>query len=237
MSMARRQKAIALAKLSRGEDPGRSRHYIEVIGDDGRWNGKVVLVPEAFDDPRHWREPRMVFVNSMSDLFHEDLAVEDIRRICEVMAAVPRHIYQLLTKRAARMRELLSGPLREFTELPQVWWGVSVENIRHGLPRIEQLRQTPARTRFLSIEPLLEDLGELDLAGIDWVIAGGESGPRSRPMRAEWVRQLRDQCGGADTPFFFKQWGGKNKKKTGRVLDGRTHDDMPRRVPLQVTFA
>jgi protein gp37 len=227
MLMAMRLKAMALADIAAGRDPGRKRHYIEVIGDDGRWNGKVVLVPEALADPFGWKAPQMVFVNSMSDLFHENLPVESIRKVCEVMATAKHHTYQVLTKRADRLREMLSGPLREFAELPNVWWGTSVENKRHGLPRIEHLPQTPAAVRFLSIEPLLEDLGHIDLTGIDWVIVGGESGARSRPMNADWVRSIRDQSVKASARFFFKQWGGRNKKAAGRILDGRTWDEMP----------
>jgi protein gp37 len=194
MSMARRLKGVARAKQARGEDPGRLARYVEVIGDNGRWNGAMVLIPEALADPARWKQPRTIFVNSMSDLFHENLPVEDIRKVCEAMAGASHHTYQVLTKRADRMRELLSGPLREFAELPQVWWGTSVENRRHGLPRVEHLRQTPAATRFLSVEPLLEDLGPLDLAGIYWIIAGGESGARARALDADWIRSIRDQC-------------------------------------------
>jgi protein gp37 len=235
MVMANRLKAMALADIAAGRDPGRKRHYIEVIGDDGRWNGKVVLVPEALEDPFRWRAPQMVFVNSMSDLFHETLPVEDIRKVMEVMAKANHHTYQVLTKRADRLCELLSGPLREFAELPNVWWGTSVENIRHGLPRIDYLRRTPAAVRFLSIEPLLEDLGHIDLSGIHWVIVGGESGARARPMDGAWVRSIRDQCVEAGAKFFFKQWGGRNKKAAGRELEGITWDEMPdRRVPLSV---
>ena len=234
MAMARRLKGVAQSMLKRGENPGRLRHYIEVIGDDGRWNGKVVLVEEALADPQRWPRPRNVFVNSMSDLFHENLDPGSIRRVCEAMAAVPRHTFQVLTKRAARMAALLAGELRQFAALPHVWWGVSVENRRHGLPRVEALRAAPVANRFLSVEPLLEDLGEFDLAGIHWVIAGGESGPCARLLQEAWVRRVRDQCERAGIPFFFKQWGGRNKKAAGRVLDGRTHDDMPGRVPLAV---
>jgi protein gp37 len=227
MAMARRLKGVALAKLARGEDPGRLRYYIDVIGEDGRWNGEMRLVPEALDDPTRWREPRTVFVNSMSDLFHENLPVHDVHRVCEAMARADQHTYQVLTKRADRMRALLTGPLREFAELPHVWWGTSVENRRHGLARTEHLRRMPACVRFLSVEPLLEDLGPLDLTGIHWVIVGGESGPSARGMQAEWVLSIRDQCQAQRVPFFFKQWGGRNKKAAGRVLDGRTWDEMP----------
>jgi protein gp37 len=232
MAMARRLKGIGLSKEARGEEPGRLRHYAQVIGDNGSWNGKMVLVPEALEDPLRWKEPRLIFVNSMSDLFHENLPVEDVRNICEVMACADQHTYQVLTKRAERMRELLSGPLREFAELPHIWWGTSVENKRHGLPRIEHLRQTPAHVRFLSVEPLLEDLGQLDLTGMHWVIVGGESGPRARPLEQEWVRSIREQCQAQGVAFFFKQWGGWNKKAAGRTLDGRTWDEMPARLPL-----
>jgi protein gp37 len=234
MVMARRLKGVALSKIARGKDPGRLRYYIEVIGDDGRWNGKMVLVPEALADPIRWKRPQMIFVNSMSDLCHENLRVEEIRQVCETMARARHHVYQVLTKRAGRMRELLSGPLREFAGLPQVWWGTSVENQQHGLPRIEHLRHTPAVTRFLSVEPLLEDLEPLDLTGIDWVIAGGESGTRARKLEADWVRSVRDQCQSQGVLFFFKQWGTRNKKAAGRALDGRTWDEMPNRISLEL---
>jgi protein gp37 len=227
MTMARRLKAMALADLAAGRSPGRKRHYTDVIGPDGRWNGTVVLVPEALADPLDWKTPQTVFVNSMSDLFHDNLPVDDIRGVCEAMATADRHTFQVLTKRADRLRELLSGPLREYAELPHVWWGTSVENRRHGLPRIDHLRQTPAAVRFLSVEPLLEDLGPLDLTGIHWVIVGGESGPRARPLEADWARAVRDQCVQAGVKFFFKQWGGRNVKAAGRELDGATWDEMP----------
>lgn len=185
------------------------------------------LVPEALSLPFAWGKPKKVFVNSMSDLFHKDVPDEFIAAVCRVMAAADWHTYQVLTKRSERMRDLLRGPLEFAAGLPHVWWGVSVENRRHGLPRVEHLRATPARVRFLSVEPLLEDLGEFDLAGVHWVIVGGESGRRPRPMQPDWVRILRDRCGAAGVPFFFKQWGGANKKRAGRELDGRTHDEMP----------
>jgi protein gp37 len=228
MALARRLKGIALAKIAKGKNPGRLRHYIDVIGDDGRWNGNVVFVPEAPEDPIRWKRPQMIFVNSMSDLFHESIPVADIRRICMVMAEANHHTYQVLTKRAARMRELLCGELRDFACLKHMWWGTSVENRRHGFPRIEALRETPAEVRFLSVEPLLEDLGPLDLNGIHWVIVGGESGPSARTMEADWVRSVCDQCQAQGVSFFFKQWGGRRKKASGRILDGRTWDEMPR---------
>ncbi len=192
------------------------------------------LVPEKLAVPLRWRNPRRIFVNSMSDLFHEGVPDEFIISVARVMQAANWHTYQVLTKRAERMREMLSGALGFAGQLPQVWWGVSVENRSHGLPRIEQLRAAPAAVRFLSVEPLLEDLGAVDLRGMSWVIVGGESGCGARPINAGWVRSLRDQCGVAGVPFFFKQWGGVNKKQTGREVDGRTHDAMPDILPCQL---
>jgi protein gp37 len=187
------------------------------------------LVPEKLAEPLRWTAPKMVFVNSMSDLFHRDVPDDYIEAVVRVMTLTDWHTYQVLTKRSERMRDLLRTRLRGASELPHIWWGVSVENWRHGLPRLEHLRSAPARMRFLSIEPLLEDLGPLDLGGIAWVIAGGESGHGARPMRPDWVRSIRDQCHSAGVPFFFKQWGGVHKKRNGRELDGRTHDGIPGR--------
>jgi len=140
------------------------------------------------------------------------------------------HTYQVLTKRSGRLLALLSGRLRFAAELENIWWGVSVEDRKHGLPRVDHLRQAPAKVRFLSIEPLLEDLGEIDLSGITWVIVGGESGPGARPMKREWVVSIRKQCRSQGVPFFFKQWGGVRKAKNGRLLDGRTYDEYPERA-------
>jgi len=188
------------------------------------------LVPEKLYEPLRWSGPRNVFVNSMSDLFHEDVPDEYIAAVAEVMEIADWHTFQVLTKRADRMREMLSGKLRFAAGLANVWWGVSVEDRRHGLPRIGELRAAPARTRFLSVEPLLEDLGQLDLDGIHWVIAGGESGPGARPLDPDWVRAIRDRCVAASVPFLFKQWGGARKSLAGRVLDGRTWDETPSTV-------
>jgi|ERR1044071_19628 protein gp37 len=185
------------------------------------------LVPEKLGDPIRWSAPRKVFVNSMSDLFHEGVPDDYIMKVARVMAAANWHTYQVLTKRAERLRDLLQGKLRFTTEQKHIWWGVSVENRKHGLPRIDVLRQAPAAVRFLSVEPLLEDLGTVDLSGIAWVIVGGESGPRARPMDPEWVRSLRRQCIKSRVAFFFKQWGGVRKARTGRKLDGRTYDEFP----------
>ncbi len=188
------------------------------------------LVPEKLADPLRWRSPRMVFVNSMSDLFHQDVPDAYIQDVVEVMLRAEWHTYQVLTKRSARMRELLQTGLCAAAAAAHIWWGVSVENRRDGLPRVEDLRASPAATRFLSVEPLLEDLGLFDLTGIHWVIAGGESGPGARPLNKDWITAIRDQCLAAGVPFFFKQWGGTRKGKTGRSLDGRTHDEIPPRA-------
>lgn len=188
----------------------------------------VRLVPEKLTDPLRWRSPRKVFVNSMSDLFHENVADDYILRVCEVMGEANWHIFQILTKRHERMAELLSGRLRAFAMMPHIWWGVSVENKKHGLPRLRRLQQTDIAVRFLSIEPLLEDLGKIDLKGIAWAIVGGESGPGARPMKAEWVRSIQAQCEQAGVPFFFKQWGGTRKALLGRRLDGRMYNEFPK---------
>jgi protein gp37 len=172
----------------------------------------------------------MVFVNSMSDLFHEDVSDEYIEAVARVMERASWHTFQVLTKRSERMACLLASRLRFAASLPHIWWGVSVENRKHGLPRVEQLRTAPATVRFLSVEPLLEDLGKFDLSGISWVIVGGESGSGARPMREEWVRAIRDLCRRANVPFFFKQWGGVRKSENGRLLSGRTHDEFPSRA-------
>ena len=188
------------------------------------------LVPEKLDAPLRWRTPRRIFVNSMSDLFHDAVPTDYIARVGEVMRAAKWHTFQVLTKRHERLRNLLNGDLAELGSLSNVWWGVSVEDREYGLPRIDILRQTKAAVRFLSIEPLLESLGQLDLTGIHWVIVGGESGTPSRPIDANWVREIRDQCQASEVPFFFKQWGGRSPKQLGRVLDGREWSEMPDQI-------
>jgi protein gp37 len=187
-------------------------------------------VPEKLADPLRWKTPKMIFVNSMSDLFHEAVTTSYISQVVSVMHLARWHTYQVLTKRSGRLRELLSGSLEEAATEAHIWWGVSVEDRKYGLPRIADLLAVPASVRFLSIEPLLEELGPLDLDGIAWVIVGGESGPGARPMREEWVLSIREQCRAARVPFFFKQWGGVRKKTSGRILQGRTHDEYPPRV-------
>jgi protein gp37 len=186
------------------------------------------LVPEKLSEPLRWRRPRMIFVNSMSDLFHKDVPDDYIVSVARTMTQAKWHTFQVLTKRSERLRDLLVSQLSFAAREPHIWWGVSVEDRKHGVPRIGQLQSTAAAVRFLSIEPLLEDLGQLDLTGIHWVIVGGESGPGARPMQPGWVRSLRAQCRRRAIPFFFKQWGGPRKGLAGRHLDGRTYDEMPR---------
>jgi protein gp37 len=192
------------------------------------------LVPEKLMEPLFWSKPSMVFVNSMSDLFHPSVPEKFIACVTTVMCEANWHTYQVLTKRSDRLRELLNGRLRPAAEMPHIWWGVSVENVKHGKPRINHLRDTPASVKFLSIEPLLEDLGRVDLTGMHWVIVGGESGPGARPIREPWVESLQIQCTDAGVPFFFKQWGGIRKKEAGRVLKGKTYDEFPERVRTHV---
>jgi protein gp37 len=197
------------------------------------------IVPEKLAEPLRWSTSKMVFVNSMSDLFHEDVGEDYIEAVVRVMLRANWHTYQVLTKRSSRMQELLSERLRFAASVPHIWWGVSVENQKQGLPRIGHLQTAPAAVRFLSIEPLLEDLGQFDLDGISWVIVGGESGHGARPMEKSWVRSIRSQCQKAGVPFFFKQWGGVRKSEGGRELDGKLYDEFPkiRRGPLMPAHA
>lgn len=195
------------------------------------------LVPEKLGEPLRWRTPRMIFVNSMSDLFHPGVPDAYIEAVARVMVSANWHTFQVLTKRADRMAALLKSQLLFASEQRNIWWGVSVENKEYGFSRIGYLRAAPAKVRFLSIEPLLEDLGELNLDRIDWVIVGGESGPGARPMEQEWVITLRDQCQQAGVPFFFKQWGGVRKSVRGRKLDGKTYNGLPERVSSPIMDA
>jgi protein gp37 len=185
------------------------------------------LVPEKLVDPFRWGGPRRVFVNSMSDLFHPSVPDEYILAVTQVMQTANWHTFQVLTKRAERMSRLLNGRLQSAASNNHICWGVSVEDRRYGIPRIAYLRATPASVRFLSIEPLLEELGDLDLTGIHWVIVGGESGRRARPMEKSWVECILAQCRRSEVPFFFKQWGGRRKTRNGRELNGRTYDEAP----------
>ncbi len=187
------------------------------------------LVPGKLVEPLRWRTPRMIFVNSMSDLFHEQVPDDYIVNVARVMQLAKWHTYQVLTKRSKRMKDLLQGKLRFASKQSNIWWGVSVETKKHGLPRLEHLREAPAQVRFLSIEPFLEDIGTISLQGINWVIVGGESGPGARPMDKAWVISIRNQCKRAHVPFFFKQWGGVRKAETGRMLEGKTYNEFPAR--------
>lgn len=220
--MAKRLVAMSKAAKERGDDPGRAANYEKVLTRQGRWNGEIFLDRDALRDPYTWRSPRVVFVNSMSDLFHENVPLDFIQDMYAVMNDCGKHTFQVLTKRPERAAAIAA----DLTWTPNIWIGTSVEN-EDVLERIDQLRQVGAHVRFLSCEPLLGPLPNLDLTGIDWVILGGESGPGARPMKQEWVRDLQRRCSDATVPFFFKQWGGVNKKKAGRELDGRTYDEMP----------
>lgn len=185
------------------------------------------LVPSKLMEPLHWTSPELIFVNSMSDLFHEEVPDSYIVAAFEVMAQANWHVYQVLTKRADRMQRLANNELKFASRLEHIWWGATVENKRYGVPRIEALRNCDVAMRFLSCEPLLEHLGPVNLDGINWVIAGGESGPGARPMAKEWVLSLQTQCNAAKVPFFFKQWGGFPKGKYGCLLDGKEYKDAP----------
>jgi protein gp37 len=211
LALAGRLKAMGQPKYQNDGDPRTS----------GPGFG-VAVHPGALGIPVSWREPRLVFVDSMSDLFHARVPRGFVHDVFDVMAGTPRHTFQILTKRSRRLRHLAG----ELSWPPNVWMGVSVETADQ-LYRTGDLRDVPAAVRFLSCEPLLAPLGDVDLTGIDWVIAGGESGRRYRPVEPAWIRQVRDSCQRQNVPFFFKQWGGLTPKSGGRILDGRTWDDMP----------
>ncbi len=196
---------------------------LRLMGQRNYRNGFAVKVHEhMLEVPLKWKKPQIIFVNSMSDLFHGKVPAGFIRRVFDVMVRAERHRFQVLTKRSGRLRQL--SPNLPWPE--NIWMGISIENPDYTY-RIDDLRETGAAIKFLSIEPLIAPIPNLDLSGIDWVIVGGESGPRARPMMAEWVTEIRDQCIDVGVPFFFKQWGGTNKKKAGRELDGRTWNQMP----------
>ena len=199
---------------------------LQAMGNEFYRNGfDLTLHASRLEQPLRWKKPQMIFVNSMSDLFHKHVSLSFLRHVFETMRRAHWHQFQVLTKRSERIAELAG----ELDWPDNVWLGVSVETSSY-YHRIDHLRIVPAAIRFLSLEPLLAPLPRLDLTGIHWVIVGGESGPAARPMRKEWVLQIRDQCASAGVPFFFKQWGGVNKKHTGRALEGRTWDDLPPRV-------
>ncbi len=196
---------------------------LTAMGSDRYRNGfRVTLHPDSLDAPRKWRQGRVVFVNSMSDLFHDDIPLPYIRRVFNTMRDCPHHTFQILTKRSERLAEL--APKLPWPK--NVWMGVSVEDSR-VVHRITDLQLVPAAVRFLSLEPLIGPLDDIPLNGIQWVIVGGESGPRARPMKREWASSILRQCRSAKVPFFFKQWGGVRKDLTGRTLNGKTYDEMP----------
>ena len=212
LALAKRLKAMGAEKYQKDGDPRTS----------GPGFG-VTIHPSALGQPLRWRGRRMVFVNSMSDVFHARVPVSFVRDIFDVIRETPQHVYQVLTKRALRMSRIadrLDWP-------PNLWMGVSVE-ASEALDRVQRLRETPAHVRFLSCEPLISPLPGLDLSQIDWVIVGGESGRNARPMDPSWVREIRDQCATSGVPFFFKQWGGRTPKAGGRELDGEEWNEMPR---------
>lgn len=210
--------------------PGCAHCYAKTFAE--RWRGipghpyehgfDLRFWPQRLDQPLRWSRPRMIFVNSMSDLFHEDIPVSYIEQVFDVMGQAQQHTFQILTKRHRRLAELAP----RLTWHPNIWMGVSIEN-RRFVNRADYLREVDAAVRFISAEPLLGPLDGLDLAGIDWLIAGGESGPKHRPVNADWLRSLRDQCVDEGVAFFFKQWGGIHPKSGGRELDGRIWDELP----------
>lgn len=226
--MAKRLAAISKSIVKKGNNPGRTAHYEKVVNQRGRWTGEVSLNEGALNDPSSWRSPRTVFVNSMSDLFHEKVPLSFIRRVFRAMNECSKHTFQVLTKRPERAVELAAD--LEWTS--NIWMGTSVESAE-VVSRISYLQQISAHIRFLSIEPLLGPIPQLPLDGIHWVIAGGESGPGARIIRAEWVTHIRDLCINRGVPFFFKQWGGTNKKSAGRLLDGLIWDEMPIQEDLE----
>ncbi len=226
--------AVGCSKIS----PGCAHCYAEVMARrlqamrvKGYENGfKLTLLPHRLEEPLNRTKPTVYFVNSMSDLFHRDIPDDYIRQVFDVIQRSPRHTFQVLTKRAERMAEFF----KNYQPPRNAWLGVTVEDKKHGLPRLNWLRRVPATVRFISVEPLLEDLGRMNLAGIHWVIVGGESGPKARPMREEWALKVKQQCEEQNVAFFFKQWGGwgadgkkRAKKHNGRLLEGRTWDAVP----------
>ncbi|MBK7867921.1 MAG: phage Gp37/Gp68 family protein [Ignavibacteriales bacterium] len=205
---------------------------LQLMGQPNYKNGfELTLQPATLEIPLKWKTPRLIFVNSMSDLFHEDVPLDYILKVFRVMNQASWHVFQILTKRHERLLELSDKlPWSE-----NIWMGVSVESQTY-VKRVDYLRRTSAVTKFLSIEPLIGEINKINLEGIDWVIVGGESGPKARELKEEWVTKLRDICFEANVPFFFKQWGGTRKHKTGRELQGQFHDEMPRRFSTNDSF-
>jgi len=215
MRMAARLEAMGVEKYS-GLTRKSGGRYV--------WTGRIALDESALGVPARWRKPRMIFVNSMSDLFHPDVPLEFIRRVWIAMAAAPQHVFQVLTKRPDRMREILNEVAPQ--PLTHVWLGTTVED-NAVVSRLDELRATPSVIRFVSFEPLIGSVRRAELTDIQWAIVGGESGPRARPMEEAWVDEIRAACIATETAFFFKQWGGRNKKAAGRTYRGRLWDEMP----------
>jgi len=215
MRMAARLDAMGVAKYQ-GLTRKTGKRYV--------WTGRIRLDDDALEAPLKWKRPRKIFVNSMSDLFHEAVPAEFVTRVWSIMAQTPRHTYQILTKRPERMRVIINH--EKLQTLPNVWLGTSVEDAG-VLHRIDELRKTQASIRFVSFEPLIGSVADADLTNIHWAIVGGESGPRARPMEVKWVEEIQTLCAEAKTAFFFKQWGGRNKKAAGRSYRGRTWDALP----------
>jgi protein gp37 len=206
---------------------------LQAMGQPRYRNGfELTLHPEAIDEPYRWKRPRIIFVNSMSDLFHEKIPAEFIEDVFRVMNDNPHHTFQILTKRSERLKEL--APILNWTH--NIWMGVTIENNSYT-ERAEDLRTVDAYVKFLSLEPLLGPITSLDLCGIDWIIVGGESGPNARTMKKKWVLHIKERCEDNNIPFFFKQWGGFNRKKTGRMLQGKTWDEYPRVADKQMLLA
>lgn len=220
-------------KITRGCDNCYAARFSErfrgVLGHPFEAGFDLTLRPERLKQPLDWRRPRMIFVNSMSDLFHKDIPVEFIDRVFETMEAAHWHVFQVLTKRSSILRDYLKRRYATHAPAPNIWCGVSVEE-GAARGRISHLQAAPAAVRFLSIEPLIGAIGKVDLGGISWVIAGGESGPGARPVHLEWVREVRDQCQAQEVAFFFKQWGGLRPKSGGRELDGREWSEFPKQL-------
>lgn len=227
MQMARRLEAMGVEKY---------RGLTQKRGKNITWNGVVREDPASLSIPYKWRKPRKIFVNSMSDLFHDDVSEEFIASVWKVMEETPQHNYQILTKRPERMKQVVSEVIKDV--LPNVWLGTSVEDLE-AVQRISHLRETPATIRFISFEPLIDSVGEVDLSDIHWAIVGGESGSNARPIKEEWIDEIHDQCDVFDTAFFFKQWGSwgkdnqkRSKKANGREYRGKTWDEMPASIGL-----
>lgn len=216
--------AMRMAARLQAMDHPNYRGVVRKSGGRPKWTGKLHFNEAALDTPLKWKKPRKIFVNSMSDLFQDGVPAKLVSRVWDAMAASPRHVYQILTKRPENMARIVRDT--GLATLPNVWLGTSVESADYNY-RIDELRSVPAAVRFISFEPLIDEIGLVDLSNIHWAIVGGESGPRARAMEEDWVEEIRRQCRQQNVAFFFKQWGGANKKATGRTLRGRTWDEYP----------